>query len=147
MTKKKAKKARQSRKAVAAVLGTGPIRLKQPTLTGLPRIRNAKLDKYAEAVGECRDSINDATREIKGSRAAALKEVLDKKFNFWSHGGVDFIVTPGEPVLKIKTSKRGSAETGAGEAEEAEPEVATGPVDVVAMDAEQTATGTDDPQF
>ena len=141
MTKKtkKAKTARrQSRKAVAAVLGKGPIRLTQPTLQGLSRIRNAKLDKYAEAVGECRDMINDATREIKGYRAAALKEMLDKKFHFWSHGGVDFIVTPGEPVLKIKTSKRGSAETGAGEV--AKPEVAAGPVEVVAMDADPPAS-------
>ena len=143
MTKKvrKSKKAngpvrvtRQSRKTVAKVLGKGPIRLKQPTLNGLPRVRNARLDKYAEAVGECRDSINEATREIKGYRAAALKEMLDKKFHFWSHGGVDFIVTPGEAVLKIKTSKRGSAETGAGEVD-VEVE-APGQAEVVAMDAE-----------
>lgn len=91
--------------------------LKQPTLAGIPRLRNAKLDTYAEAVGECRDSINEATREIKGYRAAALKEMLDKKMSFWSHGGVDFIVMPGEPALKIKTHKGGSAETGAGEAD------------------------------
>ena len=89
--------------------------LKQPPLSGVPNLRNAKLDKYAEAVGECRDSINDATREIKGFRAAALKEMLEKKISFWSHGGVDFIVTPGEPQLKIKTHKAGSAETGVAE--------------------------------
>ena len=95
--------------------------LKQPPLQGMPRVRNAKLDKYAEAVGEHRDAINEATREIKGYRAAALKEMLDKKIAFWSHGGVDFIVTPSEPTLKIKTHKAGSAETGGSEADEADP--------------------------
>lgn len=101
------------------------IQLKQPALTGMPRVRNARLDKYAEAVGECRDAINDATREIKGFRAAALKEMLDKKVAFWSHGGVDFIVTPGEPELKIKTHKKGSSETGAGMEEAVESEATT----------------------
>ena len=100
--------------------------LKQPPLAGIPRLRNAKLDKYAEIVGECRDAINDATRRIKGFRAAALKEMLEKKTSFWSHGGVDFIVTPGEPALKIKTHKAGSSETGAAEeAGEEEPSIGT----------------------
>ena len=59
------------------------IQLKQPTLNGMKRVRNAKLDKYAEAMGECRDAINDATREIKGYKAAALKEMLAKEVAFW----------------------------------------------------------------
>ena len=96
--------------------------LKQPPLTGMPRGRNTKLDKYAELIGEWRDAINDATREIKGYRAAALKEMLAKKVSFWSHGGVDFIVTPGEPMLKIKTHKAGSSETGGGDEEETQDE-------------------------
>lgn len=103
---------KQSKADVAKVLGRGP--LKQPTLGGMPRVRNARLDKLAEAVGESRDAINNATRDIKSFRAAALKEMIDKGLSFWSHGGVDFIVTPGAPELKIKTHKGGSGETGAG---------------------------------
>ena len=109
-----AKKAKQSKKSPLDGVFINPVKrqLKQPTLNGMPRIRNAKLDKYAEAVGECRDSINDATREIKDYKAAALKEMLAKRLAFWSHGGVDFIVTLGEPALKVKTHKEGSSETG-----------------------------------
>ena len=137
MTKKQKKpksmRMKQSRKAATKARPISPIRpLKQPTLAGLPRVRNAKLDKYAEAVGECRDSINEATREIKGYKAAALKEMLAKKVAFWSHGGVDFIVMPGEPVLKVKTHKEGSSETGGGDEDEPEGE---------AMDAEDAPEG------
>ena len=114
-------KTKQSKKAAEKVLRAGPLR--QPSLAGMPRIRNTKLDKLAEAIGECRETINDRSREIKGYRAAALKEMLAKALNFWSHGGVDFIMTPGEPELKIKTHKAGSSETGAGDADEADGEV------------------------
>jgi hypothetical protein len=144
--KAKATKKKQSKKAAKKILTDGPIRrtLKQPTLTGMPRVRNARLDKYAEAVGECRDKINDATREVKGYKAAALKVMLEKKLSFWSHGGVDFIVTPGDPVLKVKTHKEGSSETGAGEDAEESEEVPA--EDLYAEDAEGAAEGPDDTQ-
>ena len=94
-------------------------------------MRNAKLDKYAESIGECRDAINSATTNEKHYRAAALKEMQAKSIQFWSHGGVDFIRVPGEDKLKVKTHKDGgSPETGEGEPD------ATDPGDTVAMDAE-----------
>lgn len=128
------KKGKQGKKDIAKVLGSGPLR--QPTLGGMPRVRNARLDKLAEAVGESRDAINDATRDIKGFRAAALKEMIEKNLSFWSHGGVDFIVTPGEPELKIKTHKGGSGETGAGAPDDAlDAEAAEAQEEVYADDA------------
>ena len=134
---KKAKK--QSKNDVEKVLTAGSVRLKQPTLKGMPRVRNAKLDKYAESIGECRDAINSATTNEKHYRAAALKEMQAKSIQFWSHGGVDFIRVPGEDKLKVKTHKDGgSPETGEGEPD------ATDPGDTVAMDAEPAAPVADE---
>jgi hypothetical protein len=81
----------------------------------MPRVRNARLDKLAEGIGECRDAINQATIDEKSFRSAALKEMQDKNIQVWSHAGVDFIRVPGEDKLKVKTHKDGGSETGAGD--------------------------------
>ena len=127
-TKKQSKNAYEKHRNAEPI---GP--LKQPALKGMPRIRNAKLDKYAESIGECRDAINSASVNEKHYRAAALKEMQAKAIQFWSHGGVDFIRVPGEDKLKVKTHKDGgSPETGG---EEESPEESSGN-EVVAMDVE-----------
>jgi hypothetical protein len=92
----------------------------------MPRVRNARLDKLAEAIGECRDVTNTAAIDEKSYRAAALKEMQDKRISHWSHGGVDFIRVPGEDKLKVKTHKDGGSETGSGPDAEPEPDVDEG---------------------
>lgn len=124
MAKKKANsKARKKAPAVRA--GKGRVKaavrkalkkqLRQPTLNGMPRVRNARLDKLAEAIGECRDTVNEKTLDEKGYRSAALKEMQDKNITHWSHAGVDFLRVPGEDKLKVKTHKDGGSETGSGD--------------------------------
>lgn len=116
-----AKRGKQTREQVEKAL-KGPLR--QPTLGGMPRVRNARLDKLAEAIGDCRDKANEAATDEKSFRAAALKEMHDKNISHWSHAGVDLIRVPGEDKLKVKTHKDGGSESGAGEGDggELEPE-------------------------
>ncbi len=109
------KQKQQAAKAKAAVRRAVRKPLEQPTLPTM-RVRDARMDKLAEAIGHSRDQQNVAAADEKAYKAAALKVMQDKGYQFWSHAGVDLIRTPGEDKLKVKTHKDGgSAETGADE--------------------------------
>jgi hypothetical protein len=102
-------------------------------LPGLEQVRNIKLDRLCESIGDGREVINKQRTEEKADLRNALREMHDRNVTVYRHAGVELVRIPGEEKLRVRTSKE--------DATDITPET---PSDVVADEAREIA---EDPPF
>lgn len=118
---KKVKGGKKAPKAKKKTAARTPAR--QPSFTGMEQIRNAKLDRLCESIGDARERGNKAKQDETEDAQAALSEMLRKDLHGYVHMGVRLTAKRGVDKLGIALVKDKS-EQGAqpGSAAEAEPE-------------------------
>lgn len=102
-------KAKGSKKAKAPKAAKRKV-TRQTALPGMGQVRNAKLDKLCENIGEARERKNEAIADEEGDSQAALRVMQDSKVDHYTHAGVELIRRHGADKLSIKLLKDKSAE-------------------------------------
>lgn len=83
-------------------------RARQPraqALPGMEQVRNARLDRLCESIGDARDSINNLRTEEGADQQAALREMHDKSIETYRHAGILLVRVPGEEKILVKKSR------------------------------------------
>lgn len=118
MAKKKTSKA----KPKAAPRKKKPIPKKrtaprQPALPGTEQLRNARLDRLCESIGEGRETKNALILEEKADLQAALREMHDKNVTAYRHAGVELYRIGGEERLRVRLTKEDASDMTPSDAE------------------------------
>lgn len=118
MAKKKTSKA----KPKAAPRKKKPIPKKrtaprQPALPGTEQLRNARLDRLCESIGEGRETKNALILEEKADLQAALREMHDKNVTAYRHAGVELYRIGGEEKLRVRLTKEDASDMTPSDAE------------------------------
>lgn len=91
-------------------------------LPGMEQVRNVRLDRFCESIGEGREKMNVLRNEEKGDLQGALREMHDKRVTAYRHAGVELVRVPGsrrvfiacfgvgEEKLRVRTSKEGASD-------------------------------------
>lgn len=95
----KAPKAKKTRKVT-----------RQHALPGMGQVRNAKLDKFCENIGEARARKNEAILDEEGDSQAALRAMQSADITHYTHAGVELILRRGADKLSVKLLKDKTAE-------------------------------------
>jgi hypothetical protein len=86
-------------------------------LPGLESVRHAKLDRLCEAIGDCRQTMNEAKTEERGLEQAAQQfmEGASPSLSVYKWAGVELALVPGANRLRVRLTKdTGAAETSGG---------------------------------
>jgi len=83
---------------------------RQNALPGMGQVRNKRLDKLCENIGEARERKNQAVTDEEGDSQAALRVMQDGKIDHYTHAGVELIMRRGADKLSIKLLKDKTAE-------------------------------------
>lgn len=81
---------------------TGP---RSQPLPGMEQVRNAKLDRFCESIGEMREQMNTLRADESGELQGALREMHDRNVTAYRHAGVEMVRVPGEEKIRVRTSK------------------------------------------
>ena len=103
MAKKQRTKGRRGTKPIKAKVAAGR-KLKQPALPGT-RVRNVRLDRICEAIGDERDTINKAKREEQGLTQGALQTMQKATITVYRHAGIELARIPGAEKLRVRRTK------------------------------------------
>jgi len=91
-------------------------------LPGMTQPQNVRLDLICEGLSEQRDVINNAKREEKSSKAAALQEMLNRNYSVYKHAGIELSLVPGADTLRVHVIKQ-DGDLARGEGDETTDEV------------------------
>lgn len=88
----------------------------------MEQVRNARLDRLCESIGDARDQINGLKTEEAADQQAALREMHDRNVTAYQHAGITLVRVPGEERILVKKSRTESAtDTTAPESEPSPP--------------------------
>lgn len=71
-------------------------------MEGIEQVRNVKLDRLCEAIGEERDTKNAATVRERGHLAKVLEVMHDAKVTVYKHAGIELTRVPGAEKLRVR---------------------------------------------
>jgi hypothetical protein len=74
------------------------------------QVRNVRLDRFCESIGEGRDAMNRLRGEEKSDMQGALREMHDRHVEVYRHAGVELVRVPGEEKLRVRTSKESASD-------------------------------------
>lgn len=83
---------------------------RQTALPGMGQVRNGKLDKLCENIGEARERKNMAVTDEEGDSQLALRVMQTGNIEHYTHAGVELIRRHGADKLSIKLLKDKTAE-------------------------------------
>lgn len=89
-------KARQRRSAQSQVL------------PGLEQVRNGRLDRTCEALGDIRDTLNQSKAEESRMKQAAIQEMSAGHILTYKHAGIELVLVPGADNLRVHVIKQGT---------------------------------------
>lgn len=96
--------------AKPAKKGAGKIgKIKSPrsqALPGMEQVRNVQLDKITEAIADERRTRNAAAVEEKTLKSQAEKEMQRKGLAVYKNNGVEMVMVPGAPTLRVRLVKQ-----------------------------------------
>lgn len=96
--------------AKPAKKGAGKIgKIKSPrsqALPGMEKVRNIQLDKITEAIADERRTKNAALNEEKTLKSQAEKEMQRKNITVYENNGVELVMVPGAPSLRVRLVKQ-----------------------------------------
>lgn len=114
MAKATLKKAAPRKKKPVPKKRTAP---RQPALPGTEQLRNARLDRLCESIGEGRETKNKLIVEEKADLQAALREMHDRNINAYRHAGVELYRIGGEEKLRVRLTKEDASDMTPSDAE------------------------------
>ena len=79
-------------------------------LPGMEQVRNIRLDRLCESIGEAREQMNRLRQEEKGDAQMALREMHDQRVEVYRHAGVELVRVPGEEKLRVRTTKEDASD-------------------------------------
>jgi len=91
-------------------------------LPGMTQPQNVRLNLICEGLSEQRDVINNAKREEKSSKAAALQEMTNRNYSVYKHAGIELSLVPGADTLRVHVIKQ-DGDLARGEGDETTDEV------------------------
>lgn len=78
---------------------------RQPAFAGMEQIRNGKLDRLCESIGDSRERKNKAVEDEASDSAAALSEMIRRDLHSYVHMGVRLTAKKGVDKLGIQLVK------------------------------------------
>jgi hypothetical protein len=71
----------------------------------MEQVRNVRLDRFCESIGDERETMNKARQEEAGLVQGALQEMLRTKTSVYKHAKVELVLVPGTDKLRVHVKK------------------------------------------